>query len=146
MKENRIQSFDIKICLSQRQQLRFCVVRPTDQVPSETDIDTKIGIFIDYHLAIRPQVPVILFELENLINVGAPLYKHQDITVYHVPPANYRTLEESIEATDFLVSHTLLKKIIEGDKIYASILDSLDTIYAEDGLNVLGFHNESEKT
>jgi len=145
MKENRITTFDIKICLSQRHQLKFCVVSPNEfQHDAAFGIAQKIKIFTDYHLAIRPQVPVILFELETLANVGAPLYKRDPETnVYHLPPDLYPMLEESLKETEFLVSYTLLKKIIEADKVYTSILDTLETVYENDGLNVLGVHYEN---
>ena len=140
MKENRITAFDIKICLSQRQQLKFCVVSPNEfQHDAAAGLAAKIKIFTDYHLAIRPNVPVILFELETPANIGAPLYKPDEkTTVYHVPPDEYPTLEESLKETDFLISYTLLKKIIEADKVYTSLLDSLGAFYEENGLNVLG--------
>ena len=148
MRENRITTFDIKICLAQRQNLKFCVVSPGDFGDGDSlDIAQKIGIFTAYHLAIRPEVPVILFELESLVNTGSPLYKHDERTrVYHLPPNLYPTLEENLKETEFLLSHTLLKNIIETDKVYSSILDCLSAVHETDGLNVLGVFNETKET
>ena len=146
MKENRITSFDIKICFSQRHNLKFCVIAPNGfEHEDVARISDNIDIFINYNLAIRPNVPVILFELENKMNCGAKLYKHQGLSIYHLPPMRYATLEESIKESFFIISDALLIKLIDG-KFHTSIIDFLPDIQASTGLNVLGYMNETEKS
>ena len=138
MKDN-IERFNLQICSEKRHYRQFCVVSPSPNVSE--NVELKIDMFLKYHLAFRPDVPVVLFELEDLHNVGSPLYRYQDIVLYHLPPTVYELLDDSVKETDFIISHKLMVKLIETNKVYTSIFQCLLEVQQNDGLNVLGFLN-----
>ena len=140
MKENGIISFDIKICFSRRHNLSFSIVSPNGfEYEDKNNIAEKMSIFINYNIAIRPNVPVVLLELEDNIDAGAKLYNHQNTGIYHIPPQNYMLLEKSIKDTSFVVSEEFLKYILETENINNSLTKSFDRLQISRGLNILGF-------
>jgi len=143
MKNDRISRFDMAVCASERHKTEFAVIAPAEMKDEDpTDITLKINAFIDFHLAIKPNVPVVLFDINNIDEAGTPVY-NIDLdggALYHLPESTYPYLDEFVKDTPFLVSKELLTNVLENNKVNASIFDALTDVRAQHGLVVLGMH------
>lgn len=145
----RLTRFDIAVCHHQRDRLKFAIVSPTQLDSTDpSEIEKKTQAFMDFHHAINPRTPVILFQLENLIEVGSPLYHCEDgSTLYHLPRMTYTFIDELIKETEFLLSYSLLSKIVNANKVYDSIFTILEKEWDDTGLLVIGrYTHETQKT
>lgn len=143
MRKDRISQFQISVCKSELHELEFALVFPPD---TNDPIDTQEQLcdaFIKYHLAIKPNCPVVLFQLETLLNVGSPLYQGTCPTIYHLPPSCYDSIEGFIHEGVFCVSQSYLIHVIEAGKLNHSLFSLLEPTRQELGLNVLGILHEA---
>ena len=143
MRPERILRFEIAFCTSQRHKTQCVVVPPNEiQEADPDDIALKIEAFINFHLAIKPNVPVILFDIEDISDVGTAVYQIDldGWTLYHLPERSYPFLQEFITETPYLISKELVSYLIEADKVEESIFASLQQIRNEKGLVILGLH------
>lgn len=154
MKADRISRFDIAVCASELHNLKFAIAVPEalSEIPEaeleakQAELKAKQQMFIDFHLAHRPLTPVIIFELAETHNVGSPLYNNIDGSkIYHLPPECYPQLEEIVADSAFVLSQSLLKEIVDKNRLDTSIFTSLEKYWA-DGLLVLGWDNAIEET
>lgn len=144
-----IDSFDISLYKSELHRLDFAIVYP-ESITEETDVDTikarnafannRIKQFIDFHIAIKPNVAVVLFSISQFALPGSPVFNLDNTgkALYHIPKKLYRYLEDMVVESPFLVSNSLLIHIIEQQKLHKSVFASLDTFHQENGLIVLG--------
>lgn len=145
MKYYGFTAFEIKVCQVRRPTLKFCTISPDTLSQTYAEhLKEKERVFVNYHLAFRPNVPVVLFELDNIDITGSPVFK--DVSgrpTYHLPPMLYDQLEDIIKESEFIISYELFKNLIDSDKVYDTILKCLADTYNEIGLNVLGTYYET---
>lgn len=148
MKKDRISRFDIAICKSEKHDVQFGIIAPelmTDV--DESDITIKTQALIDFHIAIKPNVPVVLFDIENTREVGSPIWNIDSETrLYHIPEESYPHLDEFVQETAFLVTQDILTKLFDKQKLFSSIFSALPIIREEQGLVVLGLYHENTET
>ena len=136
MKEDKITSFQMKICNSSLYNLDYALVYPTDVMDNADD--KLADAFIKYHLAIKPGVPVIIFQLSTLAGVGSQVYRGTCETVYHIPPGSYQSIEDIYKEGTFCTSLSYLEYVLKAKALNRSIFTLLEPVHKEQGLNVLG--------
>ena len=148
MRQDKISQFQIQICNSALHKLDFALVYPPNQLVSPTTNDILTTAFISYHLAIKPNVPVVLFQLASLHDVGTKVYggNVNCPEIYHLPPRLYPELEDVVAEGVFCVSQSYLEQVIRSKCLNKSIFSGLDGVRQELGLNVLGVNGDVDAT
>ena len=139
MRADKIERFSVEICKSTLHQQVFGLVYPP--VYDEGIADRMTDAYIQYHLAIKPNVPVVLFSLESLVGVGSRVFVNENDTIYHLPPRMYSNLEDVVAEDIFIVSESYLSHVIKSGRLHKSIFASLHEARQSDGLNVLGIYH-----
>lgn len=124
-----------------------CVlVFPPDHLSTPNTTDTLENAFYSYELAIKPKVPVVIFELSSLNNVGRKVYGGNPNCppLYHIPPSIYDDIEDIVLESAFCVSEIYLEYVIKNRCLNRSIFSTLETARQNIGLNVIGFLSETE--
>ena len=118
-----------------------------DGETTEADLQSAINAYIDFHLAIRPNVNVIIFFIDAYTPTGTRLYKKRDTTpeLYHIPPSRYDEIGDHVIPNLFVVSTSLLVKCIETKQLTRNIFEWIEEHQKEHGLIVLGIHSENQK-
>ena len=148
MRTDKISSFRMEVCQSSLQKLEFAIVYPSRGILNDlagtqkiSDIKTILErSYINYHLAIKPEVPVVLFQLVSLHDVGTKVYGGSEgcPEIYHLPPRIYDNLEDVVRDDAFIVSENYLEMVIRAKCLNKSIFGLLHKARQEVGLNVLG--------
>ena len=146
MRTDKISQFQIQICNSVLHKLDFALVYPPNQLVSPSTNDILITSYINYHLAIKPNVPVVLFQLASLHDIGSKVYGGSEgcPEIFHLPPRIYTELEDVVAEGMFCVSQTYLEHVIRAKCVNKSIFALLEPTRQELGLNVIGIHETSE--
>ena len=142
MRIDKISQFQITVCNSALHKLDFALVYPPNFQVSPTTTEMLTKAYINYHLAIKPNVPVALFQLESLDNAGSRVYGGSKgcPEIYHLPPRIYNELEDIVAEGTFIVSETYLEMVIRAKCLNKSIFGLLHGTRQEIGLNVLGVY------
>ena len=148
MRTDKISQFQIQICNSALHKLDFVLVYPPNQLVSPTTNDILTISYISYHLAIKPEVPVVLFQLVSLHDVGTKVYGGSKgcPEIYHLPPRIYDNLEDVVGDDVFIVSENYLEMVIRAKCLNKSIFGLLHEARQEVGLNVLGIYGNTDET
>ena len=144
MREERIQQLQISILATERAKLKFGIIAigQLGEIP-QSDVDRKVRAYIQFHIAIAPDVPVIMFEINGYADTGSPVFSNEACTLFHLPPYLYPRLDEIVADKAFLVSEELLKEIINNRQAYNSIFEILAKKHQETGLVAIGIPGES---
>ena len=144
MRKDSISSFSIEICRSTLHKLDFAIIVPPGIVLEIEKKSRLAQAYIDYDLAIKPNVPVVIFQLETLLDVGSKLYggNVNCPKIYHLPPRMYTDLEEIVAEGAFCVSESYLEYVIKSKCLNRSIFGLLEQTRQELGLNVIGIQHE----
>ncbi len=140
-----IDVFHINVCRSERYFVDFAIVSPEPVSMADPELQQFMEAFISFHLAIKPNVPVILFEIESLVGVGSRVFGGNEgcqFPIYHLPPDAYNKLENIVQETYYCVAQTFLNHVIGCDRLNNSIFSDLAGIRQELGLVVLGVYRE----
>ena len=145
--KNNIIGFDVTVAKCEIPPLKYCIVKPSIGYEDDRDRINRISeIFKNYHLAIKPNIPVILFELEDNADVGSILYRYVDgHELYHIPESKYKSLEDIVSNKPFWATHDILLHIIGNDNAFGSIFSFIPEYWMEQGLNVVGLVNNSKE-
>ena len=141
MRPDTLDGFEIAIYHAERSKLKFAAVAPsTLSEVNETDLHYKIKAYREFHLAIKPDNSVALFEINEFAETGSPVLSldGKGKKLYHIPLSLYPRLDEIIKEELFIVSDSLLKQIIENGNTHESIYVALTKEHKENGLTVLG--------
>jgi len=143
MKQN-INAFNIKCCRHQLRKLDFALVSENESIPA-ADYALAVNAYINFHLAIRPDVNLILFFIDADTPTGARLYAENKTTpaIYHIPPKLYAEIDHYINPELFVVSTPLLTSAIEKGRLHRNICETLEAEHSENGLIVLGIQDAS---
>lgn len=149
MRKDRHSCFSMIVGVSELHKIKYVGVNSAMAMDTEVqaNINNKIRIFTDFHISIVPNVPVILFELEDInSDVGSPVFNLdlEGRALYHLPDWTYPYLEDIVKDAPFIISYELLRFFIEKNKVHASIFSELEGIREELGLVVLGLHHAIE--
>jgi hypothetical protein len=148
MRTDKILQFQIQICNSVLHRLDFALVYPPNQLVSPTTNDILTVSYVNYHLSIKPNVPVVIFQLESLHNVGTKIYGGSEgcPDIFHLPPRIYNNgLEDVVAEGVFCVSQSYLEYVIRAKCLNKSIFSTLWQVRQELGLNVIGIENAHTK-
>ena len=107
IKPDRITHFEVAFRKSQKHGVKFNIIAPnTLEELDKARINLKSQLFIDFHIAISPNVPVVLFEINSPQEVGSPVWNINlnGSRLYHIPPKSYSYLDEFVNETEFLIS------------------------------------------
>lgn len=143
MKKERIDDFEIRISRSNRFKLDYAVVCPKRFSDEDgVEIDGLARTFINVHLAIVPNVPVLLFQIDPDAEVGSPIYNlnTEGSQVHHIPPRCYAYLDEIAVEAPYIVSLSVVSRILERNRANKSIFDGWEEERSEHGLFLLGVH------
>ena len=148
MRADNISSFQIDVCKSELYKIEFALVYPPGVEYSQAAIDTLVNGCINYYLAIRPNVPIVLFQISTLHGVGSKVYGGSTNCppIYHLPPRIYQHLEDIVSESVFLVSQSYLEHVIKSNCLNMSIFSVLGETRQEIGLNVLGIYGDVDET
>lgn len=148
MKQDRIIGFETAFKKSVKHNIDFAIIAPnTLEEVQKSDIDLKSKAFIDFHIAIRPNTPVVLFDIENTIEAGSPVWNiDKDKKLYHLPESTYPYLDEFVLETAFLLTQNIVIHILNKSKVHSGIFGVLAEIRKETGLTVLGLYDENTET
>lgn len=141
---NQINAFNIKCCRHRQRKLDFALVSENESIPA-ADYALAVNAYINFHLAIRPDVNVIIFLIEPDAPTGARLYAENETTpaIYHIPPKLYTEIDHYINPELFVVSTPLLADAIEKGRLHRTIFEALQAHHDEKGFIVLGIYNAS---
>ena len=138
MKQDRFSTFYIQLCNSHNHNLNFAIVSTDTQT---LDITHIRDCYINFQLAIIPHLPIILFSIDSINNVGAPIYNHWDGTVlYHLPFDRYSDIEENIKEPIFVISENIFEKILSYQALSKSLFEVMENIYNDIGLIAIGIY------
>ena len=147
MRTDKISSFKIDVVQSSLHKLEFAYVYPPGTSCDVATTEKLMNAYINYHLAIKPNVPIVLFQLaSSLHDIGSKVYGGSEgcPEIYHLPPRIYTELEDVVAEGMFCVSQTYLEHVIRTKCVNKSIFALLEPTRQELGLNVIGIHETSE--
>ena len=148
MRQEKISRFHIEVCNSSLHKLDFALVYPPGSEILSPVRPQLINAYVNYHLAIKPKVPVIIFQLSTLIGVGSKIYGGQPNCppIYHLPPHTYNDLEDIVLDDIFCVSQIYLEHVLNTKCLNKSIFGLLEETRQKFGLNVIGIENADTQT
>lgn len=128
--------FTLEVFKSTRFGLGFAIVSTDTQ---EGVFDAIINAYCKFQLAHTIRNPVIIFQLDDMSCVGAPLFNkapHQPL-LYHIPKENYPLLDDAVSDKPFIVSDKALN-VLEGTQgLMGNIYKSLEALHHDEGLIVV---------
>lgn len=136
MKTDSLQRLDFSVYTSELHGHRFVIVPPR-MGTQVWDADKMICAYMQYQLAIKPVVPVVIFRVSSLVDVGSMVFAG-DPVIYHLPPRVYPKLQEIVLDDVFCVSDSYLVHVLEASRLNSSIFSIIPETHKEIGLNVLG--------
>lgn len=142
MRSRKFDAFEISIMKERRSKQEFAVVAPSKLSDADAaDVERKIRAYLDFHLAIKPNNAVILFQIQALAETGSPLFTLPGgQKLYHIPVSLYGDLENIVARSVFIVSHSLLGGIIDASGAYRVDASMLDEVHQSEGLTIIGLH------
>ena len=141
MRPDNITNFQVEFYRSTLYQQQFAIVtEPNEEPPDINLIEELKSAYIKYHLAIKPNVPVIIFYLESAAGVGCKIFGGTPETpvLYHIPPRSYEKLDVMVKEAPFCVSQSYVEHALRSNHLHRSIFGLLPATQKEVGLNVLG--------
>lgn len=110
----------------------------------QSDPGKLVDLYCKFQLAHIIHSPVIIYQLDELSCVGAPLFNIAPMmpVLYNIPPDNYRELQHAVADAPFLVSDKAITALEGVTGLMGSILGGLKRLHEQHGLVVVGMEAE----